>query len=554
MDNGPIPSQSAEPSALASPPAAETVASHQQARPVWSSVPSVWPLAAILICQAILSARLLHADTAFQDEATYIWAGHLQWSSWLHGNQIPPFSAYFSGAPVIYPPLAALADNLGGLAAARLLSLIFMLGATSLLWSTTRRLFGRQAAFFASALFALLGPTLHLGAFATYDAMSVFLIATAGWLVVRARERKDATGWMIAVGVVLALANFTAYSSALFDVVVILLAFLLVAPELGNRLAATRSLTILIIVLVVLGAGLLIGGSNYAHGLDITTLQRVPGGASALAVVRDAWEWTGVVVVAALCGVVISWLRGEGRWHTGLLGLLTLAAVLGPLEQARLHTAASLNKHVGLGAWFAAIAAGYAVDRLISAAPAGRTQAITCGACVVALALPFSLGASQSKTFSSDWPNSKDFVAILGPLVQKIPGHLLVEDPTVAEYYLRSESQWQRWSSTRNIVLPSGASSGGPSTSAGVIGPGNAGTFGTKIEEHYFSLVALNFIDTTPLDHQITTDLRESHHYCVLQVVPFGMNVPPIGVGSYVIWQYQAGPVTGNAPSGWNCQ
>jgi hypothetical protein len=30
------------------------------------------------------------------------------------------------------------------------------------------------------------------------------------------------------------------------------------------------------------------------------------------------------------------------------------------VSKARLHTAASLNKHVGLGAWFAAIAAGYA--------------------------------------------------------------------------------------------------------------------------------------------------------------------------------------------------
>ena len=33
------------------------------------------------------------------------------------------------------------------------------------------------AAFFAAALFAVLGPTLHLGAFATYDAMALFLLA-----------------------------------------------------------------------------------------------------------------------------------------------------------------------------------------------------------------------------------------------------------------------------------------------------------------------------------------------------------------------------------------
>ena len=117
----------------------------------------------------------------------------------LHGTPIPPFPSYFSGAPVIYPPLAALADSVGGLAAARVLSLVFMLGATILLWATTDRLFGRRAAFFAAALFAVLGPTLHLGAFATYDAMALFLLALATWLVVRAgrpagRDRLDGGG------------------------------------------------------------------------------------------------------------------------------------------------------------------------------------------------------------------------------------------------------------------------------------------------------------------------------------------------------------------------
>ena len=79
---------------------------------------------------------------------------------------------------------------------------------------------------------------------------------------------------------------------------------------------------------------------------------------------------------------------------------------------------------------------------------------------------------------------------------------MLVEDPSIAEYYLPAGSQWQRWSSTRNIVLPSGASTGGPTTKAGVIGAGNAGTFAVYIQQGYFSLVALNFADTTALDHQ----------------------------------------------------
>ena len=77
-------------------------------------VPAVWPLVVVLAVQAVLSVRLVRADTAFEDEATYLWAGHLEWAHWLHGTSIPPFASYFSGAPVIYPPLGALADSAGG--------------------------------------------------------------------------------------------------------------------------------------------------------------------------------------------------------------------------------------------------------------------------------------------------------------------------------------------------------------------------------------------------------------------------------------------------------
>src|SRR3954454_19991310 len=42
--------------------------------------PAFWPLAAVLAVQSVLSLRLVRADTAFQDEALYLWAGHQQWA------------------------------------------------------------------------------------------------------------------------------------------------------------------------------------------------------------------------------------------------------------------------------------------------------------------------------------------------------------------------------------------------------------------------------------------------------------------------------------------
>src|ERR1035438_3603264 len=336
MDLGPVTQQSVEPSTSDTAAPERAASSHRVKRTARSRIPGSWPLAAILAVQTLLSLRLVRANTAFVDEATYLWAGHLEWASLLHGASLPPFPAYFSGAPVIYPPLGALADSVGGLTGARILSLIFMLGATVLLWPVTERLHGRRAAFFAAALFAVLGPTLHLGSFATYDAMSLFLLSLAYWLVVRAGDKQDATGLMVAAGAVLALANATAYASALFDPIVILMALIVAFPKPGGRVAAGRALTPLAIVAVFVIVGLLLGGTSYRHGVDLTTVMRVAGTDSPVLVLAHSWAWTGVVVAVAVCGVIIGWVTQPRSPQTWLLTLLAGAATLVPLEQASL--------------------------------------------------------------------------------------------------------------------------------------------------------------------------------------------------------------------------
>src|ERR1700761_2443526 len=496
----------------------------------WSSG---WPLVPILILQAALSARLIRADTAFQDEALYLWAGHLEWASLLHGGALPQFPAFFSGAPVIYPPLAALVDSVGGLDGARLLSLAFMLGATALLYATSGRLFGKWAAFFSAVLFAIISPTLHLGSFATYDAMALFLVALAAWLVVQAGNRADATLWMAAAGLALALANLTLYPSALFDPVVILLALVVAYPRPGGRLAVSRALTLLAIVAVLVTAAMLLGGRRYWHGVAVTTVTRASGDDPALTVLQNSWAWTAVIVVTAVAGAVTGWLSHPRTARAWALTLLAAAILLVPVEQAGLHSTASLNKHVDLGAWFAAIAAGYALERFITAAPAGRMRMITGVACIVSLSFPAAVGAQQSRVFASDCPNSTAIVDILRPLVGNSSGHVLVEDPSIPEYYLPSGSQWQRWSSTRNIIRPGG----GPSGKASIVGPGNAGTYAMYIKEGYFSYIALNFVDTASLDQTLVQDIRANHRYRLIEVVPYGESGGK--PGTYIIWRYE---------------
>ena len=69
-----------------------------------------------------------------------------------------------------------------------------MLGATVLLHGVTKRIFDRLSAAFAAALFAALGSAQFLGAFATYDAMALFLLATATWLGIRAAACRTTAG------------------------------------------------------------------------------------------------------------------------------------------------------------------------------------------------------------------------------------------------------------------------------------------------------------------------------------------------------------------------
>src|ERR1700733_4449018 len=231
-----------------------------------------WPLLAVLAIQAALSASLVRTRTAFGDEALYLSAGHLEWSHWLHGTPIPEYQTYFSGAPVIYPPIGAIADSLGGLAAARLLSLVFMLGVTAFVWGTANRLLDdERAAFFAAATFAVLAPTLHLGSFATYDAAALLLLAAGTWCAAGARGGQRETRGMVAAGILLALANATKYATALYDPTVVCVILLSSWAHAGRREAVRRAALLAGTAAAVLGVLLALGGAGYFTGIGVTT-------------------------------------------------------------------------------------------------------------------------------------------------------------------------------------------------------------------------------------------------------------------------------------------
>ncbi len=486
-------------------------------------------LIAILTVQAVLSLRLVWSNTAFLDEATYLFGGHVEIAHWLHGAPLPPLATYFSGAPVIYPPLAALAADIGGLAAARLLSLAFMLGATGLLWNTTSKLFGRRAACFAAALFAVTGPTQALGAFATYDAMALFLLAASAWCVVSAQDRDNSTLFLVAGISLLALANAAKYATAVMDPAVIALAAITVTKRRGLKPGFVRSGHLAAGTLGLVSVLLALGGPWYLAGVLSTTLSRAAGSKSASLVLVEASKWCGLVGVLASLGVICA-LRRNDRAQLVIVAVLAVSGTLVPLNQARIHTTTSLFKQVDFGVWFAAAAAGFAIGQLFEI---GRRTWLRGAAIWLAGTLTVVVagvvGSTQASNFFQEWPNSTQTVAAIRSLTRTYPGNYLTEDYDVPAYYLENSVPWQRWSQTWSFTYSS------PKTHRLLSG---AAAYQAAIGEGYFSLIMLSFTDTAKIDAQIVADLHRAGTYHLVADVPIQDD---FGSGQVMVWAYQPG-------------
>jgi len=398
-----------------------------------------WALLAVLALQAGISLSFIWSNSAFADEANYLWVGHLEWAHWLHGGRLP--TEVLSGAPLLYPPIGALANDIGGLAGARILSLLFMLAATALLYSAASRLFGRRAAVASAALWAVSVSALKLGSFATFDPMAVFLMCLAAWLVVQATYRRHAPELAVLAVLALLLADLTAYSYALYDPAVVVLAFYVWLPRLGARRA--RELAMWLICSAATLAVLIPTAMGLWGGIIAVTITR-SGNAGLenqgyLLVAQLSWGWSGLVAVLGVAGAVTAAALREDRRVTALLAALAASAFLVPLYQLHLQTGWSLDKHLACGIWFAAIPAGYLIAR-VAQAPEPR-RGLIAAAGVAALAFPAISGWQSAYSDYQSWPNASRLIATVRPLVAAphtalFPGNVT---PWILDYYTSAE-------------------------------------------------------------------------------------------------------------------
>jgi 4-amino-4-deoxy-L-arabinose transferase-like glycosyltransferase len=483
-----------------------------------------FPLLGILLVQAGLSLRLIWSNTAFPDEALYLWSGHLEWSHWLHGTPIPDFQTYFSGAPVVYPPLGALADTYGGLAGARMLSLAFMLGATVLLYATARYLFGRLSATFSAALFVGLTAAQYLGAFATYDAMALFLLALACWLGLRVAvgtTLMTRLGLAVLCGVVLAAAGAAKYAAGLFIPVVLVTVVLFAWWYRSGRSAAAAAAAVGATFGMTLAALLATGGHSYWQGITYTTLARAQGNYPARFLLYVSGRWTGAVVLLAVFGTA-GIAANRRRWQPATCAaVLAAAAFLVPAEQARIHTYTSLYKHLAFGGWFVAIPAGFCLAALPRAVPAAKFEAALRVAMIAAVLA--AIPALWWTPSHYGWPDTTRLLTVAARVIKQTPGPVLTDDRgNVLDYYYPALMSHRTVNGTFFFAFNSHG-----------VHLTDQQAYAAAIGQRYFSVIFLEFWDSAQADRWVAGDIAREGGYHLVSVLSYGAT----GVhGRAMIW------------------
>ncbi len=441
------------------------------------------PVLAILAVQAVLTGSLIHLGIASGQESQFIYAGHQIIRELWHGGGSPYYETYLPGVPSIYPVIAAVADFTGGLAAVRLMSLVFMLAASWVLYLTARRLFGYWPAVAATGVFGLLGVSRVAGASATPDALAIALMGLAAYCAVRAAgPTGPAHRWLLAVPAAILAANAVSYPTVLFDPAVICLGALLVSYQ-GRRRAWQRAIALTCSTATLLGIATALAGTGYLMGIGRTLLLPGVRATSETAVALASWRWVGLVIVVAALSLLIALLLGEHHNISRLL-LLTLAGLIAMGNALLLHNSQGVSGYDALGGWFAAAAAGYSIGRLAELARS-RVGAALLGSLVVVPVAAIALATASQATALCDASNSA--IATVTALQPYLTGpqsrHYLIDSYEDIAYDLHPSLSWQQVTDSFYINYEQ---------------PGHRGRYlhGTvgvaaAIENHWFALISV---------------------------------------------------------------
>ena len=491
-----------------------------QSRGIESSRWEAWtPLTAILVLQGVVTVALAR-NTAFQDEANYLYAGRQTFEAWLGAPLVlQPWASYLSGYPYVYPLLAGILDMQFGLEAVRLLSLAWMMLATTVVYSAAGSLYDRESAFYAAAIYAVQGPVLFLSGLATYDAMTVGWLAISFVLALRVSS-KPGTARAVALGLLLVMAFITKYAGMLFIPSVIAIAGWQTWRHHGWKLARryVATTTGVVVALIVI---FLITMADARHAFFGSTAARVIVDAiprsQLIRMVTDA-GWP--MILAAFVGTILG-----GRKHLPIAIILFGTALLAPAYHIYKQEPVSLYKHLAYGFMFGAPVAGHALARLVGYVRSLRAGPLHNTPWIVGLAaclLLFGSGLQQAEAQYNEWPNARALVQLLRTQVRPTT-RILAEEYEVPRYYLQDVMQTWQWTGLDWLDY---TNSKGQTFS-------DNDAYRAAIDDGYFDIVVLRFGFDVTRARMIEGELERTPRYSLLAELPFTTSV---GTGQYKIW------------------
>jgi hypothetical protein len=397
-------------------------------------------LVLLVICLGQVALAVLPRRNAspFEDEGLYVYMGHRMIDHIVDGAVLTEYpGAFFSGAPGFYPVLAALGDNVGGLAGARAVSLLFAMGSTVCVYGLGRQLYGGRAGLLGAATFALCGSVVFQSGLATFDSTTMFFVAAAAWLTVYS-ARHDAYLWAPAVSLLLVAAFTAKYGGILYLPVVALLA--LAASERSMVVVVARRAVFMVAAAIGIGFFLYsLWGQSMREGIISTTLSRAPmNPISAQDLATQVLGWVGPWLLLAVVGALFR----RRTWP--LSAVLLFGSVAVPLQQMYSGEGTSLAKHVAFGMVFACPLAGLALGE-----GSRRFRAATIPLVALILVALGTAGLNQSDRFLNGWVPNDALIPTLRTLIEASPGKTILGDqPSPERYLLREETEPLQWTDT----------------------------------------------------------------------------------------------------------
>lgn len=495
-------------------------------RRVLAGSSSIGLLSLILTLQVMLSWTLLH-NTAFQDEALYIYIGRQIWSHWVHGAPIyDNFSFYISGYPYVYPVLAGPLDRLGGVELVRALSTLLMLGVTMCGYYVTKTLFDRKAALLAAVFFAVQGPVLFLGRLATYDPLCLCILALSVALMAYVGETRR--HWLaLGMGPLLVLAFFSKYLAIVYIPPLLLLLFLCAFRRWGWREAA-RCVAIGAGSFLVVGAlaafAVEIWDQAMIHGLFSSTTNRVVASTyPRTQMLARGLQLASASFVVAIIGFVLIVRQSNLRVAAISLTLLGMACIT-PAYHLYKAEPTSFDKHFAYGMFFLMPMAGYLLATLATRRKSWEPNGYWLSSIAIVLIL-LSIGIRNAQYMYSTWPTSNGLTYVLRTQVRLASGRYMAESRDVVRYYLQDVTYTWQWTGPDFFQY---------TDTKGHYYVGQE-AYVHAIDDGYFNLVEIDYQgDQVPLDLLIVKAIESSHRYDLIASIP---NSDAFGTGYYFVYR-----------------